>query len=45
VTIVHILADGTKVKSIDGHVVKGDTNFYEVVEKINNRLVKEAENE
>ena len=44
-TIIHILADGTKVKSIEGHVVKDNGKFYETVEKINNRLLKEANNE
>lgn len=38
-TIKHVLKDGTKVDSIEGHVIKADEFplLYEVVNRINNR--------
>ena len=43
--IVHILADGTQVDKIEGHVVgKELESFYEVLDKINTKI-KEAKHE
>ncbi len=41
--ITHILADGTKKADITGHVVKAEeaTDFYKILETINNRLTNE----
>lgn len=44
--VYHILRDGSRPKDITGHVVKVEeaTNFYEIIRKVNKRLLNEIHN-
>jgi len=45
-SVYHILRDGSRPKDITGHVVKVEeaTNFYEIIRKVNKRLLNEIQN-
>ena len=42
-SVYHILKDGSRPKDITGHVVKVEeaTTFYEIIKKLNRRLLNE----
>ena len=43
ITIHHVLKDGTKVDSVEGHVIKADdfSVLYEVIDRINRKEQKQ----
>lgn len=45
-SVFHVLKDGSRPKDITGHVVKVEeaTNFYEIIKKVNRRLLNENQN-
>ena len=45
ITIQHVLKDGTKVDSVEGHVIKADefSVLYEVIDRINRKDQKKDE--
>ena len=46
-SVYHILRDGSRPEDITDHVVKVEeaTNFYEIIRKVNRRLLNEVQND